>query len=78
MILYFDQFCNDGKVHVQDRFWTIDILGVLQLRSLCFTKALKYMGLEESKAKMISFGCDGANANIAIGGLKGLLTKEGM
>ena len=30
-----------------------------------FGKALKYMGLEDSKSKFIGFGCDTTNVNIA-------------
>ncbi len=37
--------------------------------------AVQYMGTMNWKTKMIGFGCDGTNANIADGGLKGLLTE---
>ena len=42
----------------------------------CFEKAMEYMKLEAWKTKMIGLGCDGTNANIADGGLKGLLQRE--
>ena len=37
---------------------------------------MEYMKLEAWKTKMIGLGCDGTNANIADGGLKGLLQRE--
>ena len=34
------------------------------------------MEVKQWKSKMIGFGCDGTNANIAAGGLRGHLTHE--
>ena len=39
-------------------------------------KAMKYMKVPDWKTKIIGFGCDGTNANIAQNGLKGLLEGE--
>jgi len=78
MIVYFDSECDDGMVHVRDRFFTTRFLQHATAEGLydAYTNAMRYMGLEESKSKMIGFGCDGTNANIADGGLKGLLTRD--
>jgi len=78
MILYLDPYCTDGQVHIRNRFLTTRYLksGTAEGLYDAFGNALKYMGLEESKAKLIGFGCDGTNVNIAEGGLKGLLNKE--
>ena len=78
MILYLDPYRTDGQVHIQNRFFTTRYLkcGTAEGLYNAFGNALEYMGLEESKSKLIGFGCDGTNVNIADGGLKGLLTKE--
>ncbi len=36
-------------------------------------RAVEYMGIDDWKTKIIGHGCDGTNANIADGGLKGYL-----
>ena len=65
-------------MHVKNRFLTTRYLSSGTATGLyeAFERALNYVGLEECKAKLIEFGCDGTNVNIAKGGLKGLLTKE--
>ena len=37
---------------------------------------MEYISVPDWKTKIIGFGCDGTNANIAQGGLKGLLEDE--
>ena len=38
----------------------------------CVQKAVEYMGADDWETELIGFGCDGTNANMADGGLKGL------
>ena len=37
----------------------------------CVQEAVEYMGVDDWETKLIGFGCDGTNANMADGGLKG-------
>ena len=74
LILYFDPYCSDGKVHVCDKYFTD--------RELCSGTAqdlfdcLKYMGVEKWETKMIGLGCDGCSANMGDKGLRGLLKQS--
>jgi len=76
MILYLNPYCTDGWVHIRNRFLTTRYLksGTAEgLHDVLGNVNLKYMVLEESKAKFIWFGC---NVNIVEGELKGFLNKE--
>ena len=37
---------------------------------------MQYVEIDDWKTKMVGFGYDGASANIAEGGLKGIFTRE--
>lgn len=78
LVVYFDPLSSDGQVHVRNRFFCVRHLSSGTGTGLfdCFEKAMEYMKLEAWKTKMIDLGCDGTNANIADGGLKGLLQCE--
>ena len=41
----------------------------------CFGRAFSFVGVDDWKTKLIGFGCDGANVNIAPGGLRGHLEE---
>lgn len=75
---YFDGHCCDGRIHIRSK-----LLALQQPRSTtgeglyeCLQRAFDYVEIDEWKKKLISFGCDGASANIAVGGLRGHLEKE--
>lgn len=42
----------------------------------CVRRAIDYVGIKEWENKLIGLGCDGTNANIADGGLKGYLQQS--
>ena len=78
LILYFDPSSDDGVIHVRNQFFTVQ-----QLRSgagaglfQCLIAAMAYMGVDDWKSNVIGLGCDGTNANIAAGGLRGHLEEE--
>ena len=74
MIQYPDSKALDGKLHVQDKFLAVRYLdsGTGQGLYKCFDEMLCYVGLQGLvEQNLIEFGCDGTNANIADGGLKG-------
>ena len=75
MVLHFDPYSKDGKVHVRGLFFTVRHLssGTGQGLFDCMKRAVEYMGVKNWETKLIGFGCDGTNANIADGGLKGYL-----
>ena len=78
LVSYFDAIYVDGKVHVRNKFFCVQHLkggtGRGLFESVC--KATQYMNITDWKTKMIGFGCDGASANMAEGGLRGLLRSE--
>ena len=78
LALHFDPFSTDGKVHVRNTFFSARYLksGTGEGFYESFERAMQYMEIDDWKTKMIGFGCDGASANIAEGGLKGILTRE--
>ena len=41
----------------------------------CLVAAMEYVQISDWKDKLVGFGCDGANVNIAAGGLRGYLTE---
>ena len=79
LVLHLDPYAKDGKVHVFDSFIAVTVRhlssGTGQGLFDCLLRAVEYMGLGATdwKAKLIGFGCDGTNANMANGGLKGYL-----
>ena len=42
----------------------------------CLERAIEYVQVQDWKTKLIGFGCNGASANMADGGLKGLIKGE--
>ena len=77
LILHFDPYSADGKVHVCDRYFAVRQLHSATAQGLfdCFRKAIDYMGAVHWETKMVGFGCDGTNANMGERGLKGLLKE---
>ena len=71
LVLYFAPFAKDGKVHVRSKFLTIRQPSSTNAAGLfeSFRSALGH--IENWQEKLIGFGCDGANVNIAAGGLRG-------
>ena len=78
LALRFDPFSTDGKVHVRNTFLSAWYLKSETGEGLyeSFERAKQYMDIDNWKTKMIGFGCDGVSANIAEGGLRGILTRE--
>ena len=68
----------DGKVNVINNFFCVQHLksgtGKGLFESVC--NAAQYMNITDWKKKLIGFGCDGASANMAERGLRGLLRSE--
>ena len=77
LVLYFDPYSQDGKVYIRDSFFTVRHLssGTGQGLFDCVKNAVEYMGAADWETKLIGFGYDGTNANMADGGLKGILKK---
>lgn len=77
LVLYFDPYTNGGKVCVRDEFLAVRQphsstgLGLFQ----CFESAMEYIGISDWKNRLVGYGCDGASANIAAGGLRGQLEE---
>ena len=75
LVLHFDPYSQDGKVHIRDSFFTVRHLssGTGQGLFDSVKKAVEYIGAADWESKLIGFGCNGTNANMADGGLKGFL-----
>ena len=75
LVLYFDPYTDDGKVHIRRKFFAVrqpkdgTAAGLYE----SFTRALHYMDVKDWKDKLIGFGCDGTSMNIAGNGLRGFL-----
>ena len=41
----------------------------------CFEGAMAYIGISDWKERLVGYGCDGASANMAAGGLRGHLEQ---
>ena len=78
LVLYFDPSAADGMVHVRNSFFAVKHLHSSTSLGLfeSFKGAVGYMEVKQWKSRMIGFGCDGTDANIAAGGLRGHLTHE--
>ncbi len=70
LVLHFDPYSADGKVHVHDSFFAVRQLsrGTAQGLFDCLKRAVEYMGAADWETKLIGFGCDGTNANIGTEG----------
>ena len=78
LVLYHDPHAPDGRVHVRDRFLTVQQPVRANAKGLfnCFTRALDYIGVADWEEKLIGFGCDGASVNIGAHGLRGFLENS--
>jgi hypothetical protein len=78
LVVYFDHSSQNGKVVVKNKFFGLRNLKSATAEGLLesFKRAMESVHVDSWQTKMIGFGCDGANVNIAQGGLKGLLQKE--
>uniref|UniRef100_A0A1X7SRW2 DUF4371 domain-containing protein n=1 Tax=Amphimedon queenslandica TaxID=400682 RepID=A0A1X7SRW2_AMPQE len=78
LALYFDPYTTDGTVYVENVFLSARYLesGTGEGLYAAFKRAMQHMNISDWKMKMIGFGCDGASANIAEGGLYGILKEE--
>ena len=78
LVLYFDPYTDDGKVHIRSKFFAVrqpkdgTAAGLYE----SFTRALHYMDVKDWKDKLIGFGCDGTSVNIAGNGLRGFLEQS--
>ena len=74
---YLDVSDSGGALHVRNNFLCIQqpksttAVGLAE----CVGRALSYMGVDQP-AKLVGFGCDGANVNLGDGGLRGKLEVE--
>ena len=78
LVLYFDPYAKDGKVHVRNKFLTIRQPKSTNAAGLyeSFKNALSFVGITDWEHKLIGFECAGANVNIAAGGLRGYLEQS--
>ena len=76
IVLHFNPYATGGKVKVCDSYFTVRQLRNGSGRGLfeCLENAMTYM-TTNWKEKLVGLGCDGTNANIAHGSLKGHLTQ---
>lgn len=76
--MYFDSSGSDGKIHVRSKLFTVRQPEGCNAKLLfeCFKAAMNYVDVVDWQSKLIGFGCDGANVNIAAGGLRGYLTQS--
>ena len=77
LVLHFDPYTANGKVRVCNSLFTVRQLssGTAQGLFDCLKRAVEYMGAADWETKLVSFGCDGTNANIGDRGLKGFLKE---
>ena len=77
MCVYFDPCSTNGRAHVRNQFLTVRRPKRANADGLfaCLNAAMQYVGVSESKRKLIGFGCDGACVNMCAGGLRGLLQQ---
>ena len=78
LVVSFEANSNDRKVHVRSRFLAVQEIKRANAEGLfqCFKNAMSHVGISDWETKVIGFGCDGTNANIAAGGLRGHLEES--
>lgn len=78
LVVYFDPYTQDGKVHVKNKFLTVRQPARSNAEGLyeCFVRALTYAGIVDWENKLVGFGCDGASVNLGAHGLRGYLEKS--
>ena len=78
LVLYFDPYTDDGKVHVRNKFFAVrqpkngTAAGLYE----SLVRAFNHVDVNDWKDKLIGFGCDGTSVNIAGNGLKGYLEQS--
>ena len=74
---YLDVSDSGGALHMRNIFYCIRQPKSTIAVDLaeCVGRALSYMGVDQP-AKLVGFGCDGANVNLGDGGLRGKLEVE--
>ena len=77
-ITYFDAFTKDGIVHVHTKYFTARYLdsGIGEGLFVSLKATVEYMNVKDWMTKMIGFGCEKARANMAEGGLNGILKND--
>ena len=77
LVLYFDASSNCGKVYVRNNFFTVQQLRSGSGKGLfeCLEGATEYMSIANWRHKLVGLGCDGTNANVVAGGLRGFLQE---
>lgn len=75
LALYFDPHVQDGRVHVRDKFFTVQRPNRSNAEELyqCFLRALSFVSVAGWEDKLIGIGCDGASVNLGGRGLRGHL-----
>jgi len=79
MVQYLDYKAADGQLHIRDWFLIVKYLdsGTGEGLYKCFDEMVVCIGIQDLvEQKLVGFGCDGTNANIADGGLKGHLLQR--
>ena len=66
LVVYFDQYTKDGKVHVRNKFLTVKrpTRSNAERFYKFFTHALTYAGILDWQNKLVEFGSDGGSINI--------------
>ena len=78
--MYLDPHAKDGKIHVCDKYLAIRRPSHSNAEELfeCFKRALAHAGIADLdwESKVIGFGCDGTNVNLAANGLQDYLEQS--
>jgi len=72
LVKYLDCKATDGQLHIRDRFLAGKYLDSSTGEGLykCFDEMVGCIGIQDLvEQKLVGFGCDGTNANIADGGI---------
>ena len=78
LVLVFDPYTNDGKVHVCSKYFAVHqpkngtAAGLYE----SLIRAFDHMNVKDWKDKLVGFGCYGTSVNIVGNGLKGYLEQE--
>ena len=80
LVIYLDTHSKDGRIIVCDKFLAIRRPSRSNAEGLfeCFKRALAHAGISDSdwQSKLIGFGCDGTNVNLAANGLRGYMERS--
>ena len=80
LVVFFDKNSQGRQVRIRNKFFSVrtpksgDAVGLYQ----CLKDSFSFVGVQDSdwQKKLIGFGCDGTNVNIADGGVKGYLRRD--